>query len=58
MATATTCDLCGKICIFKDGALTDLHIGGKHPFKIDLCAEHGNELIKWIESRRTIKRAQ
>ena len=58
MATATTCDLCGEICIFNDGAITDLFVGGRYPLKIDLCAEHGDELIKWIESRRTIKRAQ
>lgn len=51
MATAITCDICGKICVFNDGAGT-LHFSGNRIVKLDLCAAHGNKLLKWIEGQR------
>lgn len=47
MATATTCDLCGRLCIFNNGA-GHLNWSGSQCYSLDLCEEHGKELVDWI----------
>jgi hypothetical protein len=48
MATATTCDLCGELCVFNDGAST-LHLDGQRTLHLDLCATHSQQIYDLIE---------
>lgn len=53
MANATTCDLCGEICIFNNGA-GELHFSGPNIYKLDLCETHGKGIINWIKFNKSI----